>query len=310
MNEIVLRMIDTQALLFLYMVVGVVVSKAGIITPKNRGALVRLLVDVCVPFMVLDAFNRTYTADELHACVVIMVMAVVLCAISGVLGFVLWRGQPARRRQVLQYATMFSNAGIAGLPVVLLVYGDIGVFYASMYLIPPRVIQWTLGISMFSGKMADFKTFVNKVLLNPVVVVVYIGFAMMLTGMTFDGVLGSAIENIGDVTAPVSMMLMGATLAAMDPRMLLDRCVWLLTAVRLAVMPVISIVLLRALHVDVMTLSVCTTLLAMPAATNAATISERYGGDYVFASALVCVSTVLSIVTVPMITYLIQLAVA
>lgn len=309
MNEVVFRMINTQALLFLYALTGVIVSRAGIITPANRKVLVRLLMDVCIPLMVLDAFNRTYTMEELKSSVVIMVLAGACSLLAGALGLLLWRKQPEKRRQVLQYAIMFSNAGAAGLPVVSLVYGELGVFYTSMYLIPPRILQWTLGTGMFIRGNGDGQqgSWIKNVLLNPVVVVVYVGVVMIFTGWTFPGALGQAMDGIGSMTAPLSMILIGATLAHMKPRQLLDGHVWLISLVRLLVIPGLAALALCWTSIDPLIVAVTVTLLAMPVASNTATIAERYGGDYQFASACVSVSTVLSVITAPMITWVMQL---
>lgn len=306
MNEIVMRMIDTQALLFLYMLVGVVICKIKIITPENRKVIVRLLMDVCVPLMILDAFNRAYTMEELRDSVLIMVLAGAGCVVAGIASYFIFRKETEERKHVLRYAMMFSNAGIAGLPVAALVYGELGVFYTSMYLIPPRIIQWTYGLSMFTGKMGDRKSFVKNVLLNPVVVVVYIGMAMLFTGKTIPGVFATALDGIGSMTAPMSMMLMGATLASMDLKMLVDKGVLLITSLRLLIIPLVAAIVVKFAPLDPLITSVFVTLLAMPGPTNVATISERYGGDYKFASAIVCVSTLFSIVTVPIITFLLQ----
>lgn len=305
MNEVVSRMIGTQALLFLYALCGVIVAKAGIIRQENRRVLVRLLMDVCVPLMVLDAFNRPYTADELTRSLTVMALAAAFCLLSGLLGLLLWRRQPAEKKSVLQYAVMFSNAGMAGLPVVALVFGETGVFYASMYLIPPRVLQWTIGLSLFV-KGGGRGAFVRNVLLNPVVVVVYVGVAMMFTGWQIPGVLATAIGNIGGMTGPMSMILLGATLAQMRPEMLTDRRVLAACALRLLVIPLACALLLCRTSVDRLILSVVTTLLAMPVASNTATIAERYGGDTPFASACVGVSTLMSVVTVPFVTWVLQ----
>ena len=300
------KMISTQALLFLYMLTGIFVFRAKIITQENRKVLVRLLMDVCVPLMVLDAFNHAYTMEELKASVTIMVLSAIGCVLGGIAGHFIFRKEPDGRKQILQYTMMFSNAGIAGLPVSLLVFGEIGVFYTSMYLIPPRIMQWTYGISMFTGKMSDRRAFVKNVLLNPIVVVVYIGMFMLFSGWTIPGVFASAIDGIGGMTAPMSMMLMGATLASMDLKMLLDRSVMKITALRLLAIPIVGALVMKCTTVDLLISSVFVTLLAMPAPTNVATISERYDGDYRFASAIVCISTLLSVVTIPLITFFIQ----
>ena len=298
-------MIDTQLLLFLYMICGFIVSRLNIIREDNRGVLVRLLMDVAMPMMVLNAFNKPTTGEEILASLRVIVIAFLGCAVTGVIGHMLWRTEPENRRKVLMYASMFSNAGNAGLPIISLVFGPTGVFYASMYLIPPRILQWTVGLGFFVKP--EKGGWVKNVLLNPMVVMIYIGAVLMATNWQIPGVFGTAIANLGSMTGPLSMILIGATLAHMDWRMLLDRSVLFMSFLRLIAFPLIFALGLKAVGVDEMTMNICVILLAMPVASNTAAMAERYGGDYVFASACVSVSTLLSVLTVPVITWLIQL---
>lgn len=298
-------MIDTQLLLFLYMLCGAIVRKIGIVNNDNRKVLVRLLMDVAMPMMVLNAFNKPTTLEQIKATIWVMIIALCGCLVTWGIGCILWRKQPENKRKVLMYATMFSNSGNAGLPVVELVFGPTGVFYASMYMIPPRILQWTVGMGFFVK--AEKGSWVKNVLLNPMVVVVYIGAVLMVTGWTIPGVFGKAIGNLGGMTAPLSMILIGATLADMNWRMIFDKTVLLASALRLIIYPFILAVILKLLGADQLTMEVCVILLAMPIASNTAAMAERYGGDYVFASACVSFSTLLSVVTAPLVTWLIQI---
>jgi hypothetical protein len=298
-------MIDTQLLLFLYMLCGFVISRLNIVREDNRAVLVRLLMDVAMPMMVLNAFNKPTTREEILSSFWVMLIALAGCVVTGLIGRVLWRRQPDNKRKVLMYASMFSNAGNAGLPIISLVFGPAGVFYASMYLIPPRILQWTVGLGFFVKP--EKGGWVKNVLLNPMVVTIYIGAVLMITGWQIPGVFGKAIANLGSMTGPLSMILIGATLAHMDFRKLLDPSVLLITALRLILFPLLFAVLLKFLHAEEMVMNICVILLAMPVASNTAAMAERYGGDHVFASACVSVSTLLSVITVPFITWLIQL---
>ena len=304
MTDIVSRMIDTQLLLFLYMLCGFIVSRLKIIREDNRAVLVRLLMDVAMPMMVLNAFNKPTTREELLSSLWVLVIALLGCVVTGLIGLVLWRKQPENKRKVLMYASMFSNAGNAGLPIISLVFGPAGVFYASMYLIPPRILQWTVGLGFFVKP--EKGGWVKNVLLNPMVVMIYIGAVLMITNWQIPGVFGTAIANLGSMTGPLSMILIGATLAHMDWRMLFDRTVLLVSFLRLIAFPMLCAALMSLMRPDAMVMSICVILLAMPVASNTAAMAERYGGDHVFASACVSVSTLLSVVTVPLITWLIQ----
>ena len=305
MNDIVSRMIDTQLLLFLYLLCGVYLSKRRLIREDNREALVRLMMDVTMPLMVVDAFNKPMTREEIFSSFFVMAVAFAGCVVTGLIGLVLWRNQPENKKKVLMYASMFSNAGNAGLPIVSLVFGPTGVFYASMYLIPPRILQWTVGLSLFVKP--EKGGWVKNVLLNPMVITIYIGVFMMTTGWYITGVFASAIDSLGSMTSPLSMILIGATLANMKLKVLLDKSVLYTSFFRLIAFPVLIALLLKPFGLEPMIVNVCVILLAMPVASNTAAMAERYGGDYKFASAVVSVSTLLSVVTVPIITWFIQM---
>jgi len=304
-NDIVSRMIDTQLLLFLYLLCGVYLSKRRLIREDNREALVRLMMDVTMPLMVVDAFNKPMTREEIFSSFFVMAVAFAGCVVTGLIGLVLWRNQPENKKKVLMYASMFSNAGNAGLPIVSLVFGPTGVFLASMYLIPPRILQWTVGLSLFVKPKKG--GWVKNVLLNPMVITIYIGVFMMTTGWYITGVFASAIDSLGSMTSPLSMILIGATLANMNPKVLLDKSVLYTSFFRLIAFPVLIALLLKPFGLEPMIVNVCVILLAMPVASNTAAMAERYGGDYKFASAVVSVSTLLSVVTVPIITWFIQM---
>ena len=295
-------MISTQVLLFLYMLVGVIANRIGMIRDDNRQVLVRLLMDIAMPMMVLNAFNKATSAEEIRSSIMVVAMAALGCLVTGLIGRLIFRREPDNRRKVLQYASMFSNAGNAGLPVINLVFGPAGVFLASMYLSPPRILQWTVGLGFFIKPQKG--SWVKNVLLNPMVVVVYIGFIIMATGWLIPGVFATAISHLGDMTGPLSMILIGATLSTMDLRTLFDRDVLEITGLRLIVFPLMMALLMRLMGIESTALHICTILLAMPVASNTASIAERYGGDYVFASACVSVSTLLSVITVPFITWI------
>ena len=298
-------MIDTQLLLFIYLLCGVYLSKRKLIREDNRTALVRLMMDVTMPLMVVDAFNKPMTREEIVSSFFVMAVAFAGCVVTGLIGLVLWKSQPENKKKVLMYSSMFSNAGNAGLPIVSLVFGPTGVFYASMYLIPPRILQWTVGLSLFVKP--EKGGWVKNVLLNPMVITIYIGVFMMATGWYITGVFATAIDSLGSMTSPLSMILIGATLANMNPKVLLDKSVLGTSFCRLILFPVLIAFMLKPFGLDPVVMNICVILLAMPVAANTAAMAERYGGDYKFASAVVSVSTLLSVVTVPIITWFIQM---
>lgn len=297
------RMLSTQALMFVYVVTGIIMAKCNILRHEGRSSFINLLLDITLPRMILNSFNVEIGIDELISAGEIMIISVVCVFIAWLTGKVFWRNQPHERKAVLEFSTLFSNAGNAGMPIVASVFGTEGVFYASFYLLPVRILIWTLGLSLFVDER-DTKKRIMTLLKTPSLVVVFIGIALMFMPFKLPSVLSVAVKNIGDMTGPLSMMIIGAALGESNLREALDIDAFKLTFVRLAVQPLIFLFLFRALGVQAILWQVAVTLTAMPAAANTEIIAEMYGKDYAFAARCVVVSTVASLFSVPLLTLL------
>ena len=267
---------------------------------KNK---INLMLDITLPCMILNSFNVEIGIDELIAAGEIMIISLACFVVAWVTAKIFWRKESHNRRAVLEFSTLFSNAGNAGMPIVALVFGAEGVFYASFYLLPVRILIWTVGLSLF----VDEGNFRNKLLIllkTPSLVVVFIGIALMFMPFKLPAVVSTAIKNIGDMTGPLSMMIIGAALGESDIKKAFELGTFKLTAVRLVILPVIYIAMLKFWGVKDILWQVAVVLTAMPAAANTEIIAEMYGKDYEFAARCVVVSTILSLVTVPFITLL------
>ena len=297
------RMLNTQALMFIYVVTGIIMAKTKILKHEGRSSFINLLLDITLPCMILNSFNVEISINELISAVKIMIISSVVIFISWLMAKVLWRKKSVNRRAVLDFSTMFSNAGNAGMPIVASVFGSEGVFYASFYLLPVRILIWTAGISLFVDEQ-DFRKKLIMLLKTPSVTVVFLGIALMFMPFELPRVLSTAIKNIGDMTGPLSMMIIGAALGESDLRSAFEKDAFILTAVRLVILPVVFMVLLRLAGVEAILWEVTVVLIAMPAAANTEIFAEMYGKDYLFAARCVVVSTIISLVSVPMLTLL------
>ena len=297
------RMLNTQALMFVYVMTGIIMAKTGILKHEARSSFIHLLLDITLPCMILNSFNIDIGINEIIAAGEIMIISSACVFISWITAKIFWRNQPHDRKAVLEFATLFSNAGNAGMPIVASVFGTEGVFYASFYLLPVRILIWTVGLALF----VDSKNTRERMILlakTPSVVVVFVGIALMFLPFKLPSVLSTAVKNIGDMTGPLSMMLIGAALGESNLRSAFDADAFILTGVRLVVEPLIFLFLFRSLGVQAILWQVAVTLTAMPAAANTEIFAEMSGRDYMFAARCVVVSTVISLFSVPILTLL------
>lgn len=297
------RMVNTQALMFIYVVTGIIMARTKILKHEGRSSFINLLLDITLPCMILHSFEINITVKELISAGEIMLISLLCFMVSWFAGKILWRKYPHSRKAVLEFSTLFSNAGNAGLPIVASVFGSEGVFYASFYLLPVRVLIWTFGLSLFVDE-GKFKDKIMILLKTPSLIVVFLGIALMFMPFKLPVVLSTAIKNIGDMTGPLAMMIIGAALGESNLHDAFDIDALKLTFVRLVLMPLLCILIFKFSGIQEILWQVTVVLTAMPAAANTEIIAEMYGKDYTFAASCVVVSTIFSLVSVPAVTLL------
>lgn len=286
-----------QLLLMIYLLVGVYARKRNIITKDVRQGLVDFLVRITLPCMVFESFRQSVTTEQLISMGQLLAVSFGVCLFSVLLGKVLFHSRPSARRGVLQYGTLISNSGFAGLPVVQHAYGDMGLLYGAIFVIPNRIFMWSAGISMFT--QADLKTKAKNVITNPGIIAVVLGVARMLLRIPLPTLVDDAIGSVGGCTTVLAMVVVGAILADIPIKSLFDKDVFLLSFVRLIGIPVLLLVFMRLIGADQISTAVGVTMTAMPVGSTSALLAQKYGGDYELGSRCVFVSTVLSMVTVP-----------
>ena len=173
--------------------------------------------------------------------------------------------------------------------------------YAVAYNIAFVFVTWTVGVSLFQGRQ---NVSLKRVLLNPNVIAAFLGFAVFCLNITLPDILSQTMSLIGGLTTPLSMLLIGTRISGIRLSELRDKDYHITAALRLIVLPLILYVLLLPLHLDPAVWSTLYLLTAMPCGTLSAMQAELYGGDARFAARAIAYSTLLSLVTVPIVSML------
>lgn len=294
------KMVDVQTVLFIYMAVGFYCRKKGIFNDVARDKLTDFVVFVTLPCMIFESFNMEFSLDALKQGAVALIIATGMACVALLLGKVLYNRFPYEEKSILQYGTLVSNSGFAGLPVVSGAYGDEGLFLGSLFIIPTRILMWSAGISLFTK--ANFKEAVKKVMLNPGIIAVEVGLIRMILQIPLPHFVDTAVDNLGACTSPMAMALVGAILADVPLKTVFDPKSFYLVAVRQFLLPGICLVALRLLGLDPLTIGVSVVITGMPIGSTTAILAQKYGADAQFASKCVFISTLTSLVTVPILT--------
>lgn len=296
-----LLMAEVQAMLFVYMLAGYYAEWKGIMTATSRKGMTDFLVGVLLPCMIIDSFNQEFTIELLQTGGLMLMVAFALSFLALGLGKVVWNRYPPEKRKIMQYGTLVANSGFAGLAVVSAAYGAEGVFLASIFIIPNRIFMWTAGISLFHQGEKD-KNMLKTILLNPGIVAVFIGLTRMISGVQIPVFIDGAIDALGSCTAPVSLAIIGGILYHVDPKTVFNLDTFLASGMRLLFLPMIALVLMVGLGFPSLETAIAVILTGMPVGSTTAILAEKYGADSKFGSQCVFVSTLLSLITVPILT--------
>ena len=296
--------LELQAILFLLMMAGLVLRRKSIVTPAGRACLTDLLIDLVLPCNIIHAFMIELSPDILRETLAVLGVALGVQLFAWLTGKLVYRRCPPARRSVLQYATMCSNAGFMGNPIVEGIFGAQGLLYASIYLIPLRFFMWTAGIACFTAMR--WRDAVKKLAVHPCILAVWIGFFLMGTGFTLPAPLARSINYLSGCNLPLSMLVIGGILAEVPLRSLLDRGTLGFCLIRLLALPAVVLAVCAALGLGTLATGVCVVLTSMPAGSTTAILAEKYGGGAAYASRLILMSTALSLITIPFFCLIIQ----
>ena len=292
------NMIDMQLMMFLLVGIGFFIRKKGIVNTEGRMNMIDLCLHITLPFNVLHSFLRKWDWNLFIACGVILLLSVGFNAISVFFSAVLYKKQETNRQKSLKYGTIISNSGFLGNPMVEGIYGSEGLLYAALFMLPVRIVMWTIGIAVFLKGRKE-KLWKN-VLTHPCIVAIYAGVIIMVCGIQFPTFVEKTIVGISGCNTPLSMMLVGMMLAEVKPKGLIDKTMVFYTAIRLLVIPAVVFSITVFLPIDGMLRGITVIMAGMPAPITTALLSAKYGGDEKYATGMVFLSTILSLITLPL----------
>jgi len=292
--------LNKVVVLFLIMVVGFVARKRNILTGDLNKKLSQLLLNVTLPFLIINSFNYEFSKDMLYNALIIFIFSVAIHGFSILAGFLLFKKYPIEKKSVLQFATVFSNCAFMGFPVLKSVFEDTGTFYGSIYNMVFNIFLWTYGVILFSRKK-DTKI-LKKAALNPGIISVVIGMLIFLFSIKLPGPILETLDMVGSMTVPISMLIIGSLLAETRfTTMFNDISIYFCSLIRLVILPLLVYGVMKLIGISDMLTNISVLLTAMPVAATTAIFAEMFDADSVFASKCVAVSTLLSIVTIPLI---------
>ena len=300
-----LKAVSSVGVFLLLAVPGFLLTKKKILTGRQVEGLSSVLVNFLWPAMVVDAMAQVQASRELvRQAGQAALWALVVIAGGAVCAWIWLKvgkigSVPGG---ILVFAAAFANTGLIGMPLIRLLLGEEMLFLASIVELVNDVLIFTVGILLIQTGCGRPRQAALRGLLSPGLAGVAIGFLLFATGLTLPDFAAEALSMAADATAPMVLLLVGAQLGEGDLKALVrDKKAWILTALRLFVIPAAVLGLWRLCLGQLTDVGQTLVLLsAMPGGTCCALFTRQYGGDWGLATRCVMLSTLCAVVTVPL----------
>jgi len=295
----------TQVLvLFFLIAIGYGARKLRVIDDGAIGHFSSFVLNISLPALILVSLQRPFSRELLGEAGLTLGLSFAIYGLSFLLAGVYPFFVPLSKKErgVHRYALIFSNVGFMGYPVVEAILGQKALFYLAIYNIPFNFLAFSVGAWLIAREgqrplLLNWKTFIN-----PSVMATLLGFLLFLGSVKFPSSVHQTLKMTGDITSPLSMIVIGAILGKMPFRSVLGTWQrYATTLVRLLLLPAIVGLMLYAAGFRGLFLVLPTIVTAMPVAANTSILAEVYGADAESASSLVFISTLFCIITIPLV---------
>lgn len=295
--EIVLLLLKQSLIMFIYLLIGYFLYKKKLVSKQGSADMGRMLLYVIMPVAILKSYIRDFSMELLEGLLVSFVLAL----LSLILAVIVSRLLFPKDEGVERFGAAFSNAGFIGIPLVQMALGTEAVFYVTSFVAILNILQWTYGILVMTGDRSVIS--LRKIRTNPIVISFLAGLILFFVPVTLPEALTDIIATLASMNGPVAMIVLGVYLAQIPLKSLFtDKLVYKCTAVRLLLIPALTTVLMLLVPGEYQTIKLTVLIAASaPVGSNVAIFAQLYGQDYTRAVKEVCLSTLLCIVTLPLI---------
>lgn len=297
------QVLEQIIVLFSYIAVGYIANKMGALDETANSRFSSFLLKVALPSTILNS-AISQTSLERSSVIKVTLIALGIFVLVPILSTLIVKISNMDKTYNLMLT--YSNLGFMGLPIILSVYGNEMVFYVVIFMMVFNVHIFTYGIITLQGKGGSAKELLKK-LLTPGIISALIAYILVLFPMDFPAPVHGVVSGLGGITTPLAMLVIGSQLAEVR---ILD-CLknyklYAMSAIKLVAFPIIIYSLLYLIFGRSEVIEIAAILFGLPVAGNVTMLCSEYDGDVSLAAQGTCISTIMSLITIPIMLTLIQ----
>ncbi len=291
--------------IFLLIMVGYVVVKKGLVTPEGQKSVTNLLLYVFLPCTLLRTFQAPFVAASFFNGLQITFTMAAIYLTTTLLSFPIARAltKDEKKVAILVVGMVLPNVAFMGYPIIEAIIGQEYIFYAVMGTIAFEVISWSLMASIIikSTGVESNETLFQRLSRTPAIIAIVVSLAIYVSPFRIPEPFISTIHLLANAMSPVAMIIVGMALAKADiKKVWFQKELYVVSAVRLLVYPLLLLGLFKLIGLQGVTYSMPLILISMPSAGYTSIVAGLYGADATFASEIVTMCTLLSLITIPL----------
>ncbi|MGN0406470.1 MAG: AEC family transporter [Bariatricus sp.] len=295
--------------LFIYMLIGFICCKKRFLDNAASEKISWLVLNISNPCMILSSAVNSDGSIRGKELLMTVGIAVGVYAFMLVLSHVLpvLLGIPKHDRGIYSLMTVFNNIGFMGFPVIVAMYGEGALLYASVFTLLYNLLFYTYGIQLVSeegnsiGNHLKLRQIINTGIIASVIAVVL--YLMEIPTPEF---FKTTVKGLSNLAAPLSMIVIGISLAGIRLKELfLDVKMLVFSFIKLLVIPIAGVYVIRLIVSNEVILGVCMVMLATPAGSMTAMLAQQYHKNYEMTAKGVALTTILSVITMPIVSMLV-----
>lgn len=300
-------MVGQQVLvLLILMLLGAIASRTNLIDQKAVRGMTNVVLYFVTPCIIVISFEREMDSKLIHNLLITLVIAVVTHVLGILLSILFIHDKSRQKQSVLRYGVAFSNCGFMSIPIEQALLGADGVFYGAVFMAVFNVFQWTYGLALMSG--GEEKVSAKKLILNPGILAVLVGIVVFVLQIQIPSVLELPMGYMADLNTPIPMLVIGYYLGSLRlSHLTQNKKQYLAYFLRLILIPGLTLVILLPFHIDTTVAVVSAIAGSAPVAATTAMFATKFKQDAQLAAQMVSVSTLFSLVTIPLIVTIAQL---
>lgn len=290
---------NVLVMLFL-MLIGYIFTKKGIFTSEGIKQMTELALRVAVPCLIINSYQREFNLEMAKNLGFAMLFTLAIHIVYMVIVTIVFKKREDKKDRISKFGAIYSNCGFMALPLIQAIYGDEGVFYAVAYVTVFNILYWTHGVYIYTKDIKQLS--LKKIIFNPGVLGAIIGITLFIARITLPVPIGKTIGFMASINTPIPMIVLGTYLVNLNIKQTLKNgSLWAVTLLRLIILPIITMFVLKLLGWEDIISMPLILASASPVAAVATLFAVRYNLDSEYSTQAVSFTTLLSVITIPLV---------